>query len=144
MKYSDYQKIKWFNEFVKVCSIDLNRVPEYHENPILEFFEQINDFRWIDECEITALNKEIKKRGRQLQIYKSNLQTHSNTIKKLIHNCNTSNCELKNNFAISQLRKLKNTLNDGTELVDIYVFGVIDKFIFELKGEKKNVKQSNK
>lgn len=143
MIYSDYEKIKWFDEFVKVCSIDLNRIPEYHDNPILEHLEQINDFRWVDECEISSLKKELKIKRNQL---KDKLQTQSNVIKRFIRNCNTADCELKVNFAITQLEKLKNKLNDGTQLVDIYVFGVIDKQILDLtfKGEKKNVNQSNK
>lgn len=146
MKYSDYEKIKWFNEFVEICSIDLSRVPEYHDNPILEYLEQINDFRWVDECEISSLKKELKIKRKQLKVKQDKLQTQSRVIRKFIKNCNTADCELKVNFAITQLEKLKNKLNDGTQLVDIYVFGVIDKQILDLTfvGDKKNVKQSNK
>lgn len=135
MKYNDLQKIQWFDEFVNICSIDINRVPEYHDNPILEHLEQINDFRWVDECEISSLKKELNIKRKQLKVKQDKIQTQSRVIKKFIRNCNTADCELKVNFAVTQLEKLRNKLNDGTHLVDIYVLGVIDKQILDLNFE---------
>lgn len=100
MKYDDYQKIKWFDEFVNICAVDVYRVPEYYDNPILEYLEQINDCRWVDECEITALRNEIHKR--QLKIYRTKLKIKSNIIKKLMEkryeNKNKINDEKNRNF----------------------------------------------
>lgn len=40
----------WVLEFLEKCKIDTNSTPEYSQNPIIEYLEQVSDFRAVD-CE---------------------------------------------------------------------------------------------
>ena len=61
---------EWVSEFLTRYKIDADSTPEYSENPIIEYCEQVYDFRLCDDVEIKDLKEslaEYKKDNEQLE-----------------------------------------------------------------------------
>ena len=50
----------WILECLEIYNIDTERTPEYSENPIVEYIEQLNDFRLADIGILNQIKKYYK------------------------------------------------------------------------------------
>lgn len=124
------QKAKWFDEFVEVCEIDLGRVYEYSENPIIEHLEQIADFRWCDEQEMKQLKQQLTEKDVEIDDLKRDyipkLEFGLQRANKMGKNLDVENEQLKQQLAekeeeiedlrASHQKAMGTALNDFLEL----------------------------
>ena len=57
----------WVKEFLEKYQIDTELTPEYSENPIIEYCEQVNDFRAVDNKIIEDLQNELAESEKQIK-----------------------------------------------------------------------------
>lgn len=57
----------WVQEFLEKYQINTELTPEYSENPIIEYCEQVNDFRAVDNKIIEDLQNELAESEKQIK-----------------------------------------------------------------------------
>lgn len=137
---------EWVSEFLERYKIDPESTPKYSENPMIEYCEQVYDFRLCDDAEIKDLQEQLadyKKDNEQLEdrLHTAEQETlhfqnkyfdmqhklkekekEIEDYQKLINDtCNKYRvCSLKElpiSFALEQLEKVKELINNKLEFM---------------------------
>ena len=87
---------EWMLEFLEKHNINTDSTPEYSENPIIEYCEQVKDFR---ECEVTELKQQIE----ESEEVNKKLAEHSQSVDKALDD----SCDVIRNLKMQLAEKEK-------------------------------------